>query len=145
MIEEPPPPPPPRVFPRCQLTPTIAESPTADALARHSALGTLRITRRTRTRWCRLLSDLSNVFTKRLSSLSSATSLACNGSDGGNRFGLHACVFLCAGQASPISLADSCGKCQTRLPVINAPICSRLAVNFRIRLTCCELLMQAAV
>lgn len=30
--------------------------------------------------------------------LLSTTSLACNWLDGGNLFGLHACVFLCAGQ-----------------------------------------------
>lgn len=96
------------VFPHCEMMQAIAESPTvADNLAYGDPIGPFAIP------------DLSNVSTWQMSSLSSATSLACNWLDGLTRFGLHVCVFQCAGKTSLINLADSCGKCPTRLPVIN--------------------------
>lgn len=117
----------------------IAESPAAGALPIVTPQAADNSAR------SRLLSDLSNVFPQQMSSPSSTTFLACNWSDGGNRFGLHALVFQCAGQTSLISPEDSCGKCPTRLPVIHLGICSRPSVNIWIQLTCCETVVQTSV
>lgn len=119
---------PPRVCRHCETTQTIVESPTADAVARHSAS----------CRWPGALGPHGAVcfltcqicLHSRCHHSPPPPSLACDWSDGGNRFELHACVFLRAGQTSLISLGDSCGKCQTRLPVTQVPICSRPSVNF---------------
>lgn len=131
---------PPRVFLHCETMQTM-RCRLSNCRRFASALAKLRITRHTRTPQCCLFSDLSNMFTQRVSSLSPSTYLACERSYGGNRFGLHACVFLCAGQTSLISLGDSCGKCPARLPVINVSICSHPSVNFWIRLACCDTLV----